>query len=256
MVNDLREEILAVNDELRTVSNILRAITLAEKRKDRLHTKMAYESFRAYQQDISKENAAVPEPENPSDPEYVAEHYSQLRSDLADAKPELEARQNELHERTINRLEELLGSLSINGETKKRQVIALKEALQSNFRGDLIAEILDCSSGYPGKFKWNNEQGCVIPRGDVVARRQNRFSDSQIEQIKQRDDQMCVKCRDESQLRVHHIIPIASGGEGVIDNGATLCKSCHDALHQWGNGYSEDYESVSEFWSWIIKGDL
>lgn len=255
MVDKLREQILAANDELRTVSSILKMITIAEKQEDRRHTKMAYNSLCAYQKGVSKEDVRAPELEAPRDPENVAEHYSQLRSDLADAKPELEAQQTEVRKRTIGLLEELLDTLSVDGETKKSQIIALKEALQSNFRGDLIATVIDCSTGYPGKFKWDDEQACVVPRKNVETRRQNQFSDSQKEKIKQRDEYMCVKCGAESQLQVHHIIPIESGGEGNINNGATLCKSCHDAVHHWGNGYDEDYESVSEFWSWATNGD-
>lgn len=255
MVDERRERILELNKELRTISQVLQNIARAETQESSFQTKIAYECHHAYQEGVSKEDVTVPVPENPKDPENRSEHYSRLRSNLIDAKPGLETRKTELREQTIDCLDELLCDLRVDDETKKDQVIALKEALQLNFRGDLIAEVVDCSKGYPGKFKWDDDKKCVVLREDVEARRRNRFSASQKEKVKHRDNHVCVKCGSGSQLRVHHIIPVEDDGGGNVNNGATLCKSCHDSLHQWKSGYDEDYESISEFWSWVTKQD-
>lgn len=53
------------------------------------------------------------------------------------------------------------------------------------------------------------------------------------EKIKQKDGYKCVMCGGTESLQAHHIKPAFLYPECVydIDNGATLCKSCHQAQH-------------------------
>ena len=53
-------------------------------------------------------------------------------------------------------IEDLVNVLSEEDDTKKEKIISLKRAVKSDLRGDIIADALDCSSGYPGKFRWQD----------------------------------------------------------------------------------------------------
>lgn len=45
--------------------------------------------------------------------------------------------------------------------------------------------------------------------------------------IKTRDGYKCTACGSESNLNVHHIIPISKGGRNISINLTTLCHRCH-----------------------------
>lgn len=66
--------------------------------------------------------------------------------------------------------------------------------------------------------------------------------------VKNNDKYICRRCNKKvSRISscgavAHHIIPIAEGGMHTIDNGATLCISCHKHVHvkiKKGIGYME-----------------
>jgi hypothetical protein len=40
-------------------------------------------------------------------------------------------------------------------------------------------------------------------------------------------DEICQKCGSETNLEVHHIIPLCDGGNNDMDNLITLCHQCH-----------------------------
>ena len=46
-----------------------------------------------------------------------------------------------------------------------------------------------------------------------------------------RDGYKCQHCDSQSKLQAHHIIPRSNGGSNSVSNGLTLCKECHDNLH-------------------------
>jgi 5-methylcytosine-specific restriction endonuclease McrA len=59
--------------------------------------------------------------------------------------------------------------------------------------------------------------------------------------VLQRDLYTCVKCGalplDMSELEADHIVPLTSGGAALdLENGRTLCHSCHNAKTQRDNG--------------------
>ena len=52
--------------------------------------------------------------------------------------------------------------------------------------------------------------------------------------VKERDGFTCQKCGDMGDVQAHHIEPVALHPElsDDLDNGLTLCKSCHQAVHK------------------------
>lgn len=50
-----------------------------------------------------------------------------------------------------------------------------------------------------------------------------------------RDNGMCRICGSNENLEAHHIIPVKNDPDGKykydVNNGITLCKSCHDMVH-------------------------
>jgi 5-methylcytosine-specific restriction endonuclease McrA len=65
------------------------------------------------------------------------------------------------------------------------------------------------------------------------------------EYIKNRDDFTCRLCfdkQDTKSLQVHHIIPVANGGNDSATNLVLLCSSCHTDLHR--NGWEIYTESL------------
>lgn len=53
--------------------------------------------------------------------------------------------------------------------------------------------------------------------------------------VLRRDENSCQICGRTTQLEVHHVIEwrLAPELRFVIENGKTVCKSCHDELHPW-----------------------
>ena len=59
-----------------------------------------------------------------------------------------------------------------------------------------------------------------------------RFSDKTIKSIGERDGWLCVRCGSPYIESVpHHIIYKSQLGKGTADNGATICRPCHDLAH-------------------------
>lgn len=47
-----------------------------------------------------------------------------------------------------------------------------------------------------------------------------------------RDGFKCKTCGSRENLEVHHVIPLSKGGTNTLDNLVTLCRKCHEAIHQ------------------------
>lgn len=246
----LRTELMCDLEKLEKVSWLHRRIEFALKQEDSMNERIAYRKLRAYRTDTDEDEIELP---SVDDFEGRQERRAHIQGVLSDEKDDIEQREEELEDSVVNQLRKLLDRLPNTGDTKKSQVIALKKEMESNRRGDLIAEAVGCSSSHAGKFQWQEEEQAVVLRENVKERQKNRFSDSQKAKIRRRDNHQCVKCSSESTLRVHHIIPVDFGGDNNIENGATLCKPCHDKLHRWGNGYKDEYTTIPEFWTWTNR---
>lgn len=77
-------------------------------------------------------------------------------------------------------------------------------------------------------------------------------------EVKDRDNYHCVKCgyepSDSSSLHAHHILPQALGGGDEIENGATLCATCHSFAPDYhtaidNESYSEVFEHYCRTWN-------
>lgn len=59
-------------------------------------------------------------------------------------------------------------------------------------------------------------------------------------EVYQRDNYSCQNCgavggsRGDTELHAHHIVPKSKGGTHRLENLATVCKPCHDAIHGRG----------------------
>ena len=49
--------------------------------------------------------------------------------------------------------------------------------------------------------------------------------------VKQRDNYRCVRCGSATNLEAHHMVPVAAGGTHEIENLVTLCRRCHQEIH-------------------------
>jgi hypothetical protein len=237
----LCNKIFSEFDEWRTVDSINNRISMALTQQETIEEKRAWEALQSYQQDIPKDDV---------DTSIVYEERDCVQRELEIAEDSLATRGQELYDDIVEKLELLLDQ-TCNDDTRiKDQIIILKRTLQRDLTPQMLADAIGCSRGYPSQYTWDEDEQRVVMRDGVRDRHNHRFSESQKQQIHERDGKQCVSCGDENELRAHHIIPIEHGGEGIIENGATLCKECHDALHRFGKGYSYDYDSVEDFWTW------
>lgn len=122
--------------------------------------------------------------------------------------------------------------------------------IKSDFESDLPVDILSEATGIDIKtcrrFRY-------IPGRGVVDKRPNSGRDSippsVRESVRERDDGQCVKCGDEEELSIHHIIPLSHGGINTESNYALLCKVCHKEAHNGNFGTRRmAYETKKEFW--------
>jgi len=53
-----------------------------------------------------------------------------------------------------------------------------------------------------------------------------------VKAVKERDGNKCSACGATGKLQAHHKRPVARGGGNTINNGITLCMSCHALSHK------------------------
>lgn len=240
-IEDVREATLETYEEWRTVEKLSRDIAFALNQKQTIKEKSAWRDLRAYRDGVDRDDIAF---------SNYREQREGIRAELAAAQEWVEQQQADLEAEIIDLLRTIVDEQCTDDATLKRQIITIKETLRAEIAGSLIATAIDCSGNYPGRFRWNEETQSVEMREGDRKRLEHRFSPTQKEKIKERDDYKCVNCGGTNELRTHHIVPVDDGGSGVIDNGATLCKACHDELHGFNLGYEYDYTSREDFWSW------
>lgn len=87
---------------------------------------------------------------------------------------------------------------------------------------------------------------------DVISGRvQEGLSEKERKSILERDEYKCRNCESESELEVHHIIPVSQDGTKDESNLCTLCSNCHLNIAHGGNTAEVTYTSKDEFWNLI-----
>lgn len=76
------------------------------------------------------------------------------------------------------------------------------------------------------------------------------FKQKTVDEILERDDHKCVKCRRSNMIESvpHHIIFKSQGGQGEKRNGATVCRHCHDWAHGKAKGPKGEPEKNGRKW--------
>lgn len=70
-----------------------------------------------------------------------------------------------------------------------------------------------------------------------LKKNRKQFTGKIIEQICERDGYNCIKCGSfYIEKTPHHIIFKSQGGLGDIENGATVCRTCHTWAHMTKEG--------------------
>jgi 5-methylcytosine-specific restriction endonuclease McrA len=81
-----------------------------------------------------------------------------------------------------------------------------------------------------------------------------KFSPDTKQRIFERDNGQCVRCKTIANLEhtPHHILFKSQLGKGTMDNGVTICRSCHGWAHacregrEWFEQYRNKYLLLEE----------
>ncbi len=65
--------------------------------------------------------------------------------------------------------------------------------------------------------------------------------------ILSRDGRQCVNCSAQTNLEVHHVVPLHQGGTNRPTNLVTVCQSCHAGSHE-KNVHDPNGETENEHW--------
>ena len=81
-----------------------------------------------------------------------------------------------------------------------------------------------------------------LPKAENLAKRTNATLTNWRTQVLKRDGYKCKICGARYKLQAHHIIPVRSSSRHMyeINNGITLCNTCHSLVH---HGDSRDINS-------------
>jgi len=132
------------------------------------------------------------------------------------------------------------------------------DTLSSGSRKDLVEKMYSSSSrarSYQGKI--SKFTGCSenYVKDVISGRIEKGLTDSEREDIIDRDDQECRMCGSEETLEVHHIIPVSQGGGKDDDNLCTLCNDCHIEIAHDGKTSKISYDTKDEFWEVVASSN-
>jgi len=139
-----------------------------------------------------------------------------------------------------------------NADTYQDEIIALLEAAEGARSSD-VAEVVGCSVGHARRFKYDPSTDTAFRKDWSKAAESEKVSPAKRDRIIERNGK-CRRCGASKQLRVHHIIPIAFGGESESENLVTLCESCHQDAHSGAfNPPTTAYDGPEGFEDWVAK---
>ena len=131
------------------------------------------------------------------------------------------------------------------------RIIRLFETFQYPIPTRVIARVICCSTGHARRFYWDEDENRVREKSWSRSQRERQAPPELVNQVKQRDNEHCVRCGVTSQLIVHHIRPVSQSGDATLENLATLCESCHVEAHGGNIARGLVVYSYDEFWEWI-----
>lgn len=81
-------------------------------------------------------------------------------------------------------------------------------------------------------------------------KQRGEFSQKTIKEIRERDDDRCIKCFTRSMIESvpHHIHYKSEGGEGIKRNGCIVCRDCHDWAHHKKDGPNGEPSAEGREW--------
>lgn len=149
-------------------------------------------------------------------------------------------------ERIQAHYEEYLTERNLLEAPLREIIISIKQEYGHTISNTEIAKFVGCTPGYAGKFTPDMSDTGVV--------REQRPRESHVppalrEEIHERDG-CCVRCQSKSQLRIHHITPVSSGGDATPENLAVLCTDCHLEAHNGSWNGTLQYDTHGGFWSW------
>ena len=188
--------------------------------------------------------------------EYQADYY---RKNAADIK-EYRAEYREDNYEIINERQRLYMAKKARYATYADR-LTVDEQAESNAKGELVVRCFKCYSRFvPTNAQAKNRVGALSGqvRGEHHLYCSQECKDScsiygvnydpaeasygtsalrnpeWAQLVKERDGFTCQKCGDMGDVQAHHIEPVALHPElsDDLDNGLTLCKSCHQAVHK------------------------
>lgn len=159
---------------------------------------------------------------------------------------------------------------SPESESKKKRICVLKRAFGRKADRHAIAEAVDASPGWVGKFLAFDEitihdsgtftrhfDDDAHERGETPVilhkerRRTGTLSSKTRNTILERDGNRCLRCGSTDSLQVHHIKPVVQGGNNEKDNLATLCSECHNEAILVGADRQVTAYPRGEFDGWL-----
>jgi hypothetical protein len=149
-------------------------------------------------------------------------------------------------------LEQLYEEEIENTDTYEDEIIALLEAAEGARSSD-VAEVVGCSVGHARRFKYDPSTDTALRKDWSKAAESEKLSPAKRDRIIERDGN-CRRCGASKQLRVHHIVPIAFGGESESENLVTLCEPCHQDAHSGAyNPPTTVYKGPEGFEDWVAE---
>ncbi len=146
--------------------------------------------------------------------------------------------------------QEIIERYEAKKETYRQQLISIEQAKKSylELKGSIPNKIEEYTNNYIGVLKSTTEQlkskndrllraylfGLINAENVTLNRPNEDEYESLRDLIKSQDGHACVICNkasSDSELHVHHIIPLSLFGTNQPQNLVTLCYSCHNTQH-------------------------
>lgn len=148
----------------------------------------------------------------------------------------------------------LLEYEGLKSETYEVQICRLHEYCEQKIESGLVAKAVGCSASYARRFSYDDDRG-GFQKEWSISNQNEKVSPGTRTKIINRDGGSCLRCglEIESELEVHHIVPVSQGGTNTESNLATLCSDCHQAAHGGSKTSGRTTYSTGNFREWTYK---